>query len=119
MPDKLALDVLNELDGTDPSHLPSHYVEALEFSKRFPNLYDLLFRRRLNEKDRLGGSMSLFMDGDVLKVGVFLKTEGRRAFETISDPYQVFSHLERKLASKGLDWRPLKESKWRKNPTLR
>lgn len=110
MKKKLALDVLDELDGTDPGHLPPHYVDAPRMKEQYPNLYDLLYRRQLNEKDRLGGSVTLFLDAGILKVVVVLKTEGRRAFLTLSDPFDVFSVLERELSSKGLDWRPLKES---------
>lgn len=111
MKKKLALDALSELDGTDPSVLPPHFVDAPKMREKYPNLYDLLYRRSLNGEARLGGSLTIFLDEGTLKVGVFLKTERRRAFETLSDPFQVFEHLERKLASRGLDWRPLKESK--------
>jgi len=108
---KLALDTLSEIDGTDPSVLPPHFVDAPEMQKKYPNLFDLLYRRSLNGEARLGGSLTIFLDEGTLKVGVFLKTERRRAFETLSDPFHVFNHLERKLATTGLDWRPLKESR--------
>lgn len=108
---KLALDKLGELDGTDPSKLPPFYVDAPEMQRKYPNLYDLLYRRQLMGVDREGGSLTIFLDEGVLKVVVVLKSERRRAFETLSDPFQVFNHLESKLSSKGLDWRPLKEAK--------
>jgi len=110
MKKKLALDILDELDGTDPTHLSPYYVDAPVMKEKYPNLFDLLYRRQLNEKDRDGGSLTLFLDAGILKVVVVLKSERRRAFLTLSDPFDVFSVLERELASKGLDWRPLKES---------
>ncbi len=115
MASKLALDRLAELDGTDPSVLPPFFVDAPEMQEKYPNLFDLLYRPTLMGQERLGGSISIFLDEGVLKVGVFLKTEGRRAFETISDPFQAFAHLERKLCTKGLDWRPLKEKRGYQN----
>lgn len=110
---KLALDKLNELDGTDPTHLPPYYVDAPEMQAKYPQLYDLLYRRQLNSQDREAGSLTLFLDAGVLKVVVVLKSERRRAFLTLSDPFQVFHVLESQLASRGLDWRPLKEDEKR------
>lgn len=110
MKKKLALDVLDEIDGTDPGHLPPYFIEAPRMKKQYPNLYDLLYRRQLNDKDRLGGSVTLFLDAGILKVVIVLKSERRRAFLTLADPFDVFSVLERELATGGLDWRPLKES---------
>ena len=106
---KLALDKLNDLDGTDPGKLPPHFIDAPDMQKKYPNLYDLLYRRQLNGEDRPGGSLTLFLDEGVLKVVVVLKGERRRAFLTLSDPFHVFGALEAELASRGLDWRPLKE----------
>lgn len=108
---KLALDKLNELDGTDPGHLPPFYIEAPKMKEKYPNLYDLLYRRQLNGQDRDGGSLTLFLDEGVLKVVVVLKSERRRAFVTLSDPFDLFGVVEAQLASSGLDWRPLKEDK--------
>ncbi len=111
---KLALDKLNDLQGTDPSVLDPHYVSAEDMEAKYPNLYDLLYRRQLNGQDREAGSLTLFMDESVLKVVVVLKTERRRAFLTLTDPFQVFNALEGQLATRGLDWRPLKEDEKRK-----
>jgi len=107
MSDKLALDELRS-SMTENGNASPTWIHSGEFSERFPNLFDLLYRSRFNDEHRAPGRLSLFMDEGTLKVGVFLDTERQMAFLTLSDPLQVFGALERKLSSTGLEWRPMR-----------
>jgi len=107
MSGKLALDELRMEIAANGNQCPT-WVQPGEFAERFPQLHDLLYRTKFNDEHRAPGRLSLFMDEGTLKVGVFLDTERQMAFLTLSDPLQVFGALERKLASTGLEWRPMR-----------
>ena len=107
---KLALDTL--IEGCETQDDPSAYwIEAPEFKRLYPNLHDLLYRRCWHGNERCPGRMSLFFNGGRLKVGIFAEAEARMAFVTLEDPWDVFAHVERLLATDGLDWREDKRSK--------
>lgn len=112
---KLALDVLKEEMETkdDPT---AYWINAVEFKRLYPNLHDLLYRREWHGEQRDPGRLTLFWNDGHLKVGIFAEAEARMAFLTLEDPYDVFAHIERKLASGGLEWREDKRAKTRSRP---
>ena len=112
---KLALDTL--IEGCETQDDPSAYwIDAPEFKRLYPNLHDLLYRRAVEGTERAPGRLSLFWNDGHLKVGIFAEAEGRMAFLTLSDPWDVFAHVERCLAADELDWRQDKRSKSRRVP---
>jgi len=110
---KLALDALKE--ELESKHDPTAYwIHAPEFKRLYPNLHDLLYRRCWHGEERCPGRLTMFWNDGHLKVGIFAEAEARMAFLTLEDPFDVFAHIERKLASEGLEWREDKRSKGRR-----
>ncbi len=81
-------------------------IDAPDFKRQWPELYDVLYRLQQNGQHRDPGRISIFIDHGQLKVGIFIPTEARMSFLSLSDPQEVFNLLESKLATEGLECRP-------------
>lgn len=105
----MSASILRELAMSSlPTERNDKQWEDYKFQHSYPNLYQLLTERHFNGEDRKPAKLSIFTNRGVMKVSIYLPSEGLVGYVPVPDFEDLFGCVEKGLISRAIDWQPAK-----------